>query len=243
MSEALRAAALVGEDARVRGAPVVRGQGPIRIGRGFRFAATPVLSHLICAAGGRIDIGDGVCIDFGAAIHAEREISIGDRTRLGAYCVVMDTDFHRVGEHEDTGLATPVRIGRDVVIEPRVTILRGAEVGDGARVLAGSVVSGVVPPGATVAGVPARVVRAKQAEGEDEQPAEIVRRVLIETLRLPEAPGGEVLLEHLPGWTSLLRLQIVVTIEDALGVEMPGERFALVRKVSELVALAEATRR
>ncbi|QTX05257.1 CatB-related O-acetyltransferase [Agromyces archimandritae] len=60
------------------------------------------------------------------------------------------------GTHFAGGAA---RIGNDVWIGARVTILRDVEIGDGAIVAAGAVVVKDVPPYAIVGGVPARVLR------------------------------------------------------------------------------------
>lgn len=49
-------------------------------------------------------------------------------------------------------------IGTDVWIATRAVILPGTHIGDGAIVAANSVVKGVVPPMAIVAGSPAKVV-------------------------------------------------------------------------------------
>jgi serine O-acetyltransferase len=52
------------------------------------------------------------------------------------------------------------KIGDDVVIGERARVLGPVTVGNGARIEANSLVISDVPPGATVAGVPARVVAA-----------------------------------------------------------------------------------
>ncbi len=57
------------------------------------------------------------------------------------------------------GTDFPVVIGNDVWINSCVTIVAGVTVGDGAVLLAGSVVTKDVPPYAIVGGVPARVLR------------------------------------------------------------------------------------
>jgi acetyltransferase-like isoleucine patch superfamily enzyme len=56
-----------------------------------------------------------------------------------------------------------VRIGNDVWIGTRAIILPGVHVGDGAIIGAGSVVTRDVPALAVVGGVPARVIKQRQA--------------------------------------------------------------------------------
>ena len=52
-----------------------------------------------------------------------------------------------------------VKIGSDVWIGTRVTILEGVEIGDGAVVAAGAVVTKNIPPYAVAGGVPAKVIK------------------------------------------------------------------------------------
>lgn len=52
-----------------------------------------------------------------------------------------------------------VKIGSDVWIATNVTILRGVEIGDGAVIAAGSVVTKSVPPYAVVGGNPAKFIK------------------------------------------------------------------------------------
>lgn len=62
-----------------------------------------------------------------------------------------------IGINEDTG-AAPV-IGKNVRIGARAMVIGGVNVGDNAIIGAGAVVVKDVPSGATVVGVPARVIK------------------------------------------------------------------------------------
>ena len=124
-----------------------------------------VLHRTILAAsqpGARIEIGDGVNIS-GAIINAWKSIKILDGAMLGTGATIYDTDFHPtspVRRHDpptpsNTNTA-PVVIGRNVWIGAHATILKGVTVGENAIVGLGAVVTRDVPPGAVVAGVPAK---------------------------------------------------------------------------------------
>jgi acetyltransferase-like isoleucine patch superfamily enzyme len=79
-------------------------------------------------------------------ICAEREVTIGEGTILGAGCLVIDNDFHartdelRWGD-SDPQQARPVHIGRGCFIGTRAIILKGVTLGDGVIVGAGAVVT------------------------------------------------------------------------------------------------------
>jgi acetyltransferase-like isoleucine patch superfamily enzyme len=59
----------------------------------------------------------------------------------------------------------PVTIGSDAWLGAKVTVLRGATIGDGAVVGANAVVRGLVPARSVAVGIPARVVRTLEAAG------------------------------------------------------------------------------
>lgn len=63
------------------------------------------------------------------------------------------------GMNHDATEKGEIRIGNDVWIGTRATIMSGVAIGDGAVVAAGAVVTKDVPPYAIVGGVPARLIR------------------------------------------------------------------------------------
>lgn len=103
------------------------------------------------------------CGATGAVLVAEERIEVGDRVLLGANVLITDTDFHPLAPDQrrrtpQAGAHAPVVIEDDVFVGTQAIILKGVRIGRGAVVGAGAVVTRTVPPGAIVAGNPARVV-------------------------------------------------------------------------------------
>jgi acetyltransferase-like isoleucine patch superfamily enzyme len=108
-------------------------------------------------------IGNNVCIS-GAIIYAWQEITIGDFTNIGAGVKIYDSDFHPLNKHkrrinkaEDVEIS-PVKIGKDVWIGASAIILKGINIGDGAIIAVGSVVTHDVEANTIVAGIPAKII-------------------------------------------------------------------------------------
>jgi len=77
---------------------------------------------------------------------------------------MADTDFHSIEPGRPDAAENPelcrIVIGDRAAIGSRCEICKGVTVGEGARIIAGSVVRKSVPPGVTVFGNPARLVAA-----------------------------------------------------------------------------------
>jgi acetyltransferase-like isoleucine patch superfamily enzyme len=142
--------------------PVLHSGGRVRIGRlALRGTTAPV--ELGASPGGELAIGERVFVNQGATLVASLSISVGDDARIGDYVAIYDSDHHPVEQGAEVQRA-PVRIGRNAWIARGAIVLPGVTVGDHAVVAAGAVVSSDVPPRALVAGNPARVLRALEAE-------------------------------------------------------------------------------
>ena len=107
----------------------------------------------------RIRIGRNVYINRYAIFDASLSIIVESHAMIGPYCYITDHD-HGTSPHElvqaQPLIEAPVVIGENAWLGARVTVLKGVTIGAGAVVGAGSVVTKSVPPGARVAGVPAR---------------------------------------------------------------------------------------
>ncbi len=138
------------------GRPDIRNRGSLIVGRDVAIASRPVDTDILVGPGGRLAIGDRVRIGHGSSVHAHLSVEIGDDVLIGAFVVVMDTDHHAPGDRAGTAATAPIVIAAGARIGAHATLLRGAQVGAGAWVEPGSVVAGIVPAGARVAGNPAR---------------------------------------------------------------------------------------
>ena len=154
----LRACTSVGPRARTRFKPHIENAGRMYFGRDFHVSSMFVPTHFVTGHSGTLTFGDEVSINFGVGISAHENITIGNRVRMGPYCMVMDTDYH--GVHDRNAKDTqPVIIEDDVWLAGRVTVLKGAHIGKGSLITAGSVVRGKIPAYVIAGGIPARVLK------------------------------------------------------------------------------------
>jgi acetyltransferase-like isoleucine patch superfamily enzyme len=234
----LRACDHVGEGPIVEGTPTIANGGRILIGHRFQFSSVPASSHMVSGPDGSLEIADDVAIGHGAAVAAFRHVTIGAGTRIAPFVIIMDTDFHVAGDRSGEAQSEPISIGAGVRIGSHVTVLRGSNIGDGAVVAAGSVVAGKVRAGATVSGVPAR--EAFRQEGTSGEPAaDLVPRVVRQSLGLSHTP----LLEHgpseIPQWDSLGALRLLLALEEAFAVTLSEDEVLRVSTVADLASVID----
>jgi maltose O-acetyltransferase len=140
---------------------IVRAIG-LNINSGTRFLGMPKLTSSPGPLRPRLRIGANCTIGARVILEFGEVLTIGDRVTLADGVVILTTS-HELGSREHRAgplVRNPVVIGNDVVIDADAIILPGTTIGDGARVLANSVVNASVAPGVTVSGIPARPLRA-----------------------------------------------------------------------------------
>lgn len=136
---------------------VIKEYGRISIGRciiwnGAKFS--------VCGRKDRtavLSIGDYSTIGDRTEIHAGESITIGKRVLISWDCVIMDRDYHGIGNAPER--ISPVVIEDGAWVGCRSIILPGVTIGRGAVIGAGSVVTSDIPAFHLAAGNPARVIR------------------------------------------------------------------------------------
>jgi acetyltransferase-like isoleucine patch superfamily enzyme len=107
-----------------------------------------------------ITVGRAVFIGYGCAFTGHAPIDIADEVMI-AHKVNLITAGHPVAPEERRAYITgePIKIDANVWIGAAATVLPGVQIGAGAVVAAGAVVTRDVPPATLVGGVPATVIR------------------------------------------------------------------------------------
>jgi acetyltransferase-like isoleucine patch superfamily enzyme len=124
---------------------------------------------------GQLTLGAKVVMGRDNVINTYLDIEVGDASILADWIYVCDFD-HRYERLDvpikDQGIVkSPVRIGGDVWIGEKATVLRGVDVGDGSVIASHCVVNADVPPFSVAVGVPVRVVRSRLPAGMDPEEA------------------------------------------------------------------------
>lgn len=137
---------------RLRGTERIRIGSDVAIYEGCWLEAEPT---------GQLVVGDRVYLGHDVHLHAVDDVTIGDGVMIVDRAIVS-SGGHRMDATKSATSEGPIRIGNDVFIGQNAVVVGGVTIGDGAIVGAGAVVTNDVPAGATVAGVPARIIRSPE---------------------------------------------------------------------------------
>lgn len=121
-------------------------------------------------AGGTLNIGDGTTIQPGCVFAVYKgTIALGKEVQIAPHCGFypynhgMSTDLSM--KQQPLYSRGGIHIEDDVWLGYGVVVLDGVRIGKGAVIGAGSVVTRDIPPGVIAAGVPAKVIKEREASG------------------------------------------------------------------------------
>jgi serine O-acetyltransferase len=161
-------------------------------------------------------VGRRVVIDHGMGIVIGETASVGDGCLLYKGVVLGGTSLERKVRHP--------QLGEDVVVGSNACILGAIHIGAGARIGSGSVVIREVPEGATVVGVPARIIVPKRSRFD----------AALDHANLPDPTTD--MIRALAAQNERLRERLA-RLESKLGIESDGEEFHLPYDGDELPPL------
>lgn len=113
-----------------------------------------------------LEIGNNVGITQ-SAIHCYNQIIIEDNVKIGAGCLIMDSNFHstnwtrRIKALDDQldVKTSPIVIKNDVFIGARCIITKGVTIGERTIIAAGSVVCNSIPSDCIAGGNPCKIIK------------------------------------------------------------------------------------
>ena len=120
---------------------------------------------------GQLTLGAKVVMGRDNVVNTYLDIEIGDASILADWIYICDFD-HRFDRLDvpikDQGIVkSPVRIGSDIWLGEKTTVLRGVDIGHGSVVASHCLVNADVPPFSIAVGVPMRVVKSRLPAGMD----------------------------------------------------------------------------
>lgn len=133
----------------------------VTVGPGTRIGQFAWLS--LTSPDARIVVGRDCTLNSNLSITVNQLVEIGDEVGIGDRTIIMDHE-HAPAADGSGGFSwqltppRPVRIGSGAHLGVNVVVMPGVEIGENARVGANAVVTRSVPAGATVVGIPARIL-------------------------------------------------------------------------------------
>ncbi len=104
-----------------------------------------------------IEIGADSVIGNNAFLDGRAKLSIGSHVDIASEVMIYNSQ-HDINDPKFIAIEEPVKIGDYVFIGPRAIILPGVNIGKGAIIAAGCVVTKDVPENAIYAGVPGKMI-------------------------------------------------------------------------------------
>lgn len=152
--------AKVGARVQVSGEVYVLGGGRVEVGDDVCIDGRVAPVELHAGRGALLRVGDGCVLEGGVSVEAEERVDLGPRCRLRAFAKVMDNHFHPVGgDRHRRPASLPVRLEEGVELGAHSIVLPGAHLEIGVRLGPGVVIGRHVRAGQVLAGAPPRAVK------------------------------------------------------------------------------------
>jgi len=119
--------------------------------------------HVMLYTKGKLRIGKQFGINKFSRIVVHEKIEIGDNVTIGQMVSILDHDHKYQIQNQqlqlDGYVTAPVKIGNNIWIGDKCTILKGVTIGDNVVIGANTLVHRDVPSGAVIGGVPFKVLK------------------------------------------------------------------------------------
>ncbi|MFK7936617.1 MAG: acyltransferase, partial [Saprospiraceae bacterium] len=122
-----------------------------------------VNDHVMLYAKGKLQVGANFNINKYSRIVAHERIEIGDHVTIGQFVSILDHDHHYQFSGDQLQLdgydTAPIRIGNNVWIADKCTILKGVSIGNNVVMGAHTLVNKDVPDNVVIGGSPFRILK------------------------------------------------------------------------------------
>ncbi len=114
-------------------------------------------------ARGKITLGSHFVMNPYSRVVAHQQIDIGENVVIARFVSILDHDHSFKTEHGafafDGYKAAPIKIGNNVWIGDKVSILKGVTIGDNVIIAANAVVTKDIPSNVIAGGIPAKILK------------------------------------------------------------------------------------
>ncbi len=150
----------VGARVRALGSVYVVGGGRIEVGDDVCIDGRVVPVELHAGPRGVLRIGNGCVLEGGVSLEAEELVELGPRCHLGPFTKVMDNHFHPIcpERRHERPTSKPVHLGEGVRLGAQAIVLPGAALEANVTLEPGVVIGRHVKAGLTLVGNPPHAV-------------------------------------------------------------------------------------
>ena len=127
-----------------------------------------ISDQVMLYARGHLSVGAGLNINKHSRIVARERIEIGDHVVIGQFVSILDHDHNYTFDGQSLSLSgyttAPVKIGNNVWLADKCTVLKGVTIGDNVIAGAHTLINKDVPPNSVIGGVPFKILKSLTAD-------------------------------------------------------------------------------